>query len=155
MGGLSRPEFCVLHSCFTCESTMMKVLLFRKYSLINYTPHAQQIATTLFSLQVGFLAEALRWFRTGLALRPWVYRLPRSRNYFIYLFTPATVVSSMNSRITESRIIWSSERPLSSCKQQLCLFARYASLPAPSRAVCTWYLHKRDQPNNASCCCQK
>ena len=32
-----------------------------------------------------------------------------------------------------SRIIWSSERPLSSCKQQLCLFACSTSLPAPSR----------------------
>ena len=61
---------------------------------------------------------------------------------------------AINSRITKSRIIWASERPLSSCKQQLCLFACSTSLPAPSRAVSTWYLHKRDQPNNASCCCQ-
>ena len=28
---------------------------------------------------------------------------------------------AMNSRTKKSRIIWSSERPLSSCKQQLCL----------------------------------
>ena len=61
---------------------------------------------------------------------------------------------AMNSRITKSRIIWSSERPLSSCKQQLCPFACATSLPAPSRAVSSWYPHKRDQPNNASCCCQ-
>ena len=60
---------------------------------------------------------------------------------------------AMNSKITKSRIVWSSERPLSSCKQQLCLFACSTSLPAPSRAVSTWCLHKRDQPNNASCCC--
>ena len=61
---------------------------------------------------------------------------------------------AMNSRITKSRTIWSSERSLSSCKQQLCLFAYSTSLPAPSRAVCTWYSHMRGQPNNASCCCQ-
>ncbi len=51
-------------------------------------------------------------------------------------------------------MIWSSERPLSSCKQQLCPFACSASLPAPSRAVSTLYLHKRDQRNNANYGCQ-
>ena len=61
---------------------------------------------------------------------------------------------AMNSSIMKSRIIWSSERPLSSCKQQLCLFACSTSLPAPPLAISTWYPQKRDQPNNASCCCQ-
>ena len=59
-----------------------------------------------------------------------------------------------NPRITTSRMIRSSERPLSSCKQQLCPFACSASLPAPSRAVSTLYLHKRDQRNNANYGCQ-
>ena len=43
-----------------------------------------------------------------------------------------------------------SEGPLSSWKQPLCLFACSTSLPAPFRAVSTWYTHKRDQPNNIS-----
>ena len=33
-----------------------------------------------------------------------------------------------------------------------CLLACSTSLPAPFRAVSTWYSHKRDQPNNACCC---
>ena len=33
-----------------------------------------------------------------------------------------------------------------------CLFACSTSLPAPFRAVSTWYSHKRDQPNSARCC---
>ena len=61
---------------------------------------------------------------------------------------------AMNSRNTKSRIIWASERPLSSCKQQLCLLACSTSLLEPSRAVSIWYPHKRDQPKNASCCCR-
>ena len=61
---------------------------------------------------------------------------------------------AMNSRFKKSPIIWASERPLSTCKQKLCLFACSTSLPSLSRAVSTWYPHSRDQPNNASCCCQ-
>ena len=49
---------------------------------------------------------------------------------------------------------WPSERSLSSCKQLPCLFACSTSLPAPFRAVFTWYSHERDPPNNASCCCR-
>ena len=56
--------------------------------------------------------------------------------------------------LKKPRIILSSEQPLSSCKQQLCLFTCSVTLPADSRTWSTGYPHKRDQPNNASCSCE-
>ena len=49
---------------------------------------------------------------------------------------------------------WSSELPLSSYNQQPCLFACSTGPSAPFSAVSTQCSHKRDQSNNASCCCQ-
>ena len=77
-------------------------------------------------------------------------RSPSPSMLLLALANSQTRRLAMNSRITNPRTTRSSERPLSSFNHHLCLLSCVTSLPGPSRAVSTWYPHKRDQPNDTA-----
>lgn len=102
----------------------------------------------------------LRLLLLAMLMCSWLCRHRRAHHYASYSFYFVLERASVSQRARRRptwRELWTtcpSERPRYSCKQQSCLFACLTSLPAPFRAVFTWYSHKRGQPNNDIFCCQ-